>query len=152
EQNGAPSGINQAGGAARQREDEEQDETEIGGHGATDVAGHGGAQNADCQRKKEGVHQYQNDPPEFPVCDAAEQEWDCQDRQDGQHSVKCPERTGRQLAQDDVVAFQVREKKEAECAFTFFLAQAIGGGKPACNQAINEAEDRQTDEDVTSQI
>ena len=72
--------------------------------------------------------------------DAAENEGDGKDGEDGQNPVGGGEGGGRQFAQHDVVAAQIGEKEEAEGAFTVFGAEGVGREEESGQQAIDDQE------------
>src|SRR6185369_5041186 len=87
------------------------------------LAADGGDQNAQGQREEERVRQNQDHPPKLGSRDAAQKQRQTKQWENREQRVKRVQRGDNQFAEDDVVAAQVGQKQEAECAFAFLLAE-----------------------------
>ena len=100
------------------------------------------------QRKEQRVHQHQRHAPEFAHRHAAQQQRHGHDRQHRQHAVKRRQRIRHQLAEDHVVAPEVRQEQKTQRALALFFAQAIRRVPDTAEQAVEaRAASKQSEQD-----
>ena len=99
------------------------------------------------QREHQGQHQGQQRPRKFAAANPAHQEGQAQDGKNGEYPINRLNGGGRQLAQRDIEAAQVREKQHAQCSFALFHAETVCGQKNAREQAEPESGDGFRDKD-----
>jgi hypothetical protein len=95
-------------------------------------------QQARREREEQQIDQGQRHAPDLATGDAADQERQRGGRDDGEQRVAQEQELRGELAKHHVVATQVGEEQQAECALAFFFAEAVGGDEDAREQADDE--------------
>ena len=127
---------------------EQQHSKQRAAHGLPRVAGNGGDEQAEVERKKQRDDERQDDAPEFRAGHAAHHQGQREDGKDGQQTVNGLQRSRQQLAEHHVVAFQVGEEQESKGAFALLFAQAIGGEEHSGQQTESEGQHAEGDEEM----
>jgi len=95
------------------------------------IAGQAGDEEAGRERKEQSIDQRQRHAPELAAGYATQQHRHAGQRQESQQPVEGIQRPRREFSQNYIVAPEIGEKKQAEGAIAFLLADTVSGQKDA---------------------